>query len=96
MALCTLAGKIHLEGVKATDIEDIAIGPSSNKTRDYLYLGDIGNNRGTRKEIYIYKFLEPKIDQTRYNTALYIYIYIYIYIIQILCKVVYYIVLFYT
>ena len=60
-----LKGKIHLGGVNPVDVEDIAIGPSSDATRDFLYFGDVGNNKRNRKEIYIYKFLEPKINQIR-------------------------------
>ena len=58
-------GKIHLAGVSPVDVEDIAIGPSSDATRDFLYFGDVGNNKRNRKEIYIYKFVEPKISQIR-------------------------------
>ena len=60
-----LKGKIHLGGVSPVDVEDIAIGPSPDATRDFLYFGDVGNNKRNRKEIYIYKFLEPKISQIR-------------------------------
>ena len=54
-----------MQNIIPVDIEDIAIGPSSTYNRDYLYLGDIGNNGGTRKKIYVYKFFEPKIADIR-------------------------------
>ena len=58
-------GRIHLENVNPIDVEDIAIGPSSDDSSDYIYFGDIGNNRRTRTQIQIYKFLEPNIDSMR-------------------------------
>ena len=51
-----------MENVNPIDVEDIAIGPSSDVKRDYIYFGDIGNNRRTRTQIPIYKFYEPIID----------------------------------
>ena len=57
-----ISGAIHLENVDPIDTEDIAIGPSADVERDYIYFGDIGNNRRTRTQIQIYKFLEPIID----------------------------------
>ena len=60
-----ISGAIHLENVDPIDVEDIAIGPSSDVERDYIYFGDIGNNRRTRTQIQIYKFQEPIIDVAR-------------------------------
>ena len=51
-----------MENVDPIDVEDIAIGQSSNDERDYIYFGDIGNNRRIRTQIQIFKFLEPIID----------------------------------
>jgi hypothetical protein len=48
--------------VVVTDVEDIAIGPGPDKERDYLYLGDIGDNDSRRRSIRICRFAEPKID----------------------------------
>ena len=57
-----LLGRIELEDTLSFDNEDIAIGPSSIHDRDYIYLGDIGNNWHAKIHPFIYKFLEPKID----------------------------------
>lgn len=41
------------------DVEDIAIGPGPEAGRDYLYVGDIGDNDEDRSEIRIFRFREP-------------------------------------
>jgi hypothetical protein len=41
------------------DLEDIAIGPGLDAGRDYLYLGDIGDNDGGRRNIQVFRFPEP-------------------------------------
>lgn len=43
-------------GVK--DCEDIAVGPGPKKGKSYVYLGDIGDNNGSRKYITVYRFME--------------------------------------
>ncbi|MGD0078440.1 MAG: PE-PGRS family protein [Sedimentisphaerales bacterium] len=56
-----LLGTYTLGGVNITDWEDIAIGPGSEPNVDYLYAGDIGDNRSTRKRgIAVYRVAEPK------------------------------------
>lgn len=50
-------------GVVVTDIEDIAIGPGPTEGRDYVYLGDIGDNDDRRRSIRICRFEEPSLDQ---------------------------------
>ena len=58
-----------LDGIDPLDIEDIAIGSSSNI--DYIYLADTGNNRRDRNTIQIYKFKEPNFpDAPRYLSLL--------------------------
>lgn len=42
-----------------TDCEDIAVGPGPVKNKNYIYLGDIGDNGGNHKNIAIYRFNEP-------------------------------------
>ncbi len=49
-------------GGRCRDWEDIAIGPGPDKGRDYLYIGDIGDNKSRYKSIIIYRVPEPKID----------------------------------
>lgn len=53
-------GKIILEGVKNRDWEDIAVGPGPNPNLHYIYVGDIGDNRGVYPEIFIHRLAEPK------------------------------------
>jgi hypothetical protein len=47
-------------GAEAVDWEDISIGQGPDKSKTYLYLGDIGDNSSSRKEIVIYRVPEPK------------------------------------
>jgi hypothetical protein len=44
------------------DWEDIAIGPGSDPDRDYLYLGDIGDNLHFRPNVTVQRFREPRPD----------------------------------
>jgi hypothetical protein len=54
-------GTWQLVGAKAVDWEDIAIGGGPNSNESYIYVGDIGDNNHNRKQIIIYRFLEPHI-----------------------------------
>jgi hypothetical protein len=47
------------------DIEDIAIGPGPEAGRDYLYLGDTGDNEGRRKAVRVYRVPEPDLSKER-------------------------------
>jgi hypothetical protein len=58
-----------LAGVFALDWEDVAIGPGPAAARDYLYLGDIGDNGQIRPEIYVYRTPEPVVDASRTGVA---------------------------
>lgn len=40
------------------DCEDIAVGPGPLKGKSYVYLGDIGDNNGSRKYLTVYRFEE--------------------------------------
>ena len=46
-------------GVK--DCEDIAVGPGPDNNASYVYIGDIGDNNGKRKDIVIYRIKEPAL-----------------------------------
>ena len=48
--------------VAVQDVEDIAIGPGPIAGVDYLYLGDIGDNRGNRDTIQIVRVPEPNLS----------------------------------
>jgi hypothetical protein len=44
------------------DWEDIAIGPGPDPDRDYLYMGDIGDNLHFRSYVSVQRFAEPRPD----------------------------------
>jgi hypothetical protein len=55
-------GEIILVGVQNRDWEDIAIGPGPKPGVNYLYVGDIGDNRGGRPHLFIHRLEEPDFD----------------------------------
>jgi hypothetical protein len=59
-----LLGICNVGGATARDWEDIAIGPGPDPNRQYLYIGDIGDNQAKRPEVVIYRVPEPKISTT--------------------------------
>jgi hypothetical protein len=58
-------GTYIIDGVKARDWEDIAIGPGPVEGRHYLYIGDIGDNGREYEYKYIYRIPEPKVDSSQ-------------------------------
>jgi hypothetical protein len=48
-----------------TDCEEMAWGPGIRPGKNYLYIGDIGDNKGIRPFITIYGFEEPMIQAER-------------------------------
>lgn len=52
-------GTWRVRGATATDWEDIAIGPGPVRGRSYLYIGDIGDNRRSRREVVVFRVEEP-------------------------------------
>lgn len=52
-------GEIILVGVQNRDWEDIAIGPGPKPGINYIYVGDIGDNRSGRPHLFIHRFEEP-------------------------------------
>ncbi len=58
----THLGVFPLVGARATDWEDIAIGPGPSPDVDYLYLADTGNNTLTRSVVTVYRIPEPLLD----------------------------------
>ena len=54
-------GVWRVTGAKLTDWEDIAAGPGPKPGQNYLYIGDIGDNTGTRSELVVYRIPEPAI-----------------------------------
>lgn len=45
--------------IAVADLEDIAIGPGPVAGADYLYLGDVGDNKSNRREVQVVRFPEP-------------------------------------
>jgi hypothetical protein len=58
-------GVFFIEGASARDWEDIALGPGPDPERDYLYIGDIGDNRSEHDRIYVYRVPEPRLSPNR-------------------------------
>lgn len=55
-------GVFRLNGARAQDWEDIAIGPGPEPGIDYLYIADIGDNDAKRNSIVVYRVAEPNVD----------------------------------
>jgi hypothetical protein len=58
--LGVLLGTYTLSNVRATDWEDMAIGPAPGGG-SYLYLADIGDNFAQRRSVRVYRVLEPEV-----------------------------------
>jgi hypothetical protein len=56
-----LLGTFQLDGAKAIDWEDMAIGPGLDGGA-YLYLADIGDNTGKRTSVQVYRVPEPTVS----------------------------------
>jgi hypothetical protein len=61
-----------LDGIQNRDWEDIAIGPGPEEGQQYLYIGDIGDNRAQHDLKYVYRVPEPHVtaDQTPREVSL--------------------------
>jgi hypothetical protein len=53
-------GRFQIDGATARDWEDIAVGPGPAAGTSYLYLGEIGGNKG-RSNLSIYRSAEPEV-----------------------------------
>ncbi|MCB9706469.1 MAG: hypothetical protein H6711_31775 [Myxococcales bacterium] len=56
-----LLAVVEVDGAAAVDWEDLAIGPGPEAGRDYLYIGDLGDNRRRRHEVTVYRIPEPTL-----------------------------------
>lgn len=55
-----ILARIPLEGARARDIEDVAVGPCrAGASESCIYLGDVGDNRYRHREARIYRMPEP-------------------------------------
>ncbi len=57
-------------GAQARDWEDIALGPGPDPKMQYLYIGDIGDNRARYPAIRIYRIAEPEIHPKSLNARM--------------------------
>ncbi|OEK07513.1 hypothetical protein [Roseivirga misakiensis] len=55
-------GRFTIDGAQNLDWEDLAIGPGPTPGTDYLYVGDIGDNRAVRPDRTIYRVPEPDLN----------------------------------
>jgi len=55
-------GIFRVTGAQARDWEDISIGPGPQQDKSYLYIGDIGDNNSVRRDVVIYRVVEPALD----------------------------------
>jgi hypothetical protein len=53
-------GTYRVPGAQATDWEDMAAGPGPDPDRDYLYVGDIGDNGEARDTVQVHRVPEPE------------------------------------
>jgi hypothetical protein len=69
----THLGTYTLDGTHNRNWEDIAIGPGPDPNIDYLYVGDIGDNKARRKYVTVYRVPEPTVvrpfDTTHFDKA---------------------------
>ena len=57
-----LLGTFIIKDARCRDWEDIAIGPGPDKNKDYLYIGDIGDNESKHSKVTIYRVPEPNVN----------------------------------
>ena len=55
-------GAWRVIGAEARDWEDIAVGPGPDRSRSYIYIGDIGDNGRSRDNIVVYRIREPAVS----------------------------------
>jgi hypothetical protein len=65
----TLLGRYTVPEVSTGDFEDIAMGPGPRADREYIYLGDIGDNNTNRTSIRVFRFAEPAVYGYQSNEA---------------------------
>lgn len=58
-------GTFHVKKAKNRDWEDIAIGPGPEKNKDYIYIGNIGDNDAKHSSIFVYRVEEPNTAEAK-------------------------------
>lgn len=60
---------VYLRGAYNRDWEDMAIGPGPDSTRQYVYVGEIGDNLAVYRTKVIYRFPEPDFTEGQVTIA---------------------------
>jgi hypothetical protein len=63
----TVVAQVRVPGAQVDDWEDIAVGPCPRGS--CIYIGDIGDNNGTRRQVTIYRVPEPAPSATTTEPA---------------------------
>ena len=58
-------GVYHIEGISNRDWEDIAVGPGPEQGKQYIYVGEIGDNLAEFPEKFVYRIPEPAVKLTQ-------------------------------
>jgi len=58
----TLRWTVRIEGIENRDWEDIAIGAGPKAGKNYLYIGEIGDNNAVHNKKYLYRIEEPFLN----------------------------------
>lgn len=58
-------GIYNINGAKNRDWEDIAIGPGPEPGPDYIYIGDIGDNKAKYDSVRVYRIAEPVVHNNQ-------------------------------
>lgn len=61
---------VHLSGIKNRDWEDIAVGSGPEKGKQYIYIGEIGDNNAVYDEKILYRIEEPRIAAGTADTTI--------------------------
>jgi hypothetical protein len=61
---------VEIDGVENRDWEDIAVGPGPEEGKNYVYIGEIGDNNAEYEYKFIYRIEEPVINQNTADTTI--------------------------
>jgi hypothetical protein len=65
----TSRARVRVAGGSVFDWEALSIGPGPAEGRSFLYIGDIGDNRQSRRSIQVYRVEEPDLGNTQTKPA---------------------------
>lgn len=61
---------VYIDSARNRDWEDIATGPGPEEGKNYIYIGDIGDNESEHRYKYIYRLEEPILDVRKTNDTI--------------------------